>query len=175
MNDTHQLDRLTGDVHFLTVPFRLFWHMILLSLFVLFTPVIIIVLLLNAYCGVAIRPWLLSIDWFPPIWAYLIGSQLGPESLIVTKPASVFLIPLVMAFWSEIIIGIYEAKRGIRNPGRVRFVLFFLTGLLGAASAGIWFHEANANTYFTMVTIGSFAPVLVWLIANLFRRPARHQ
>jgi len=165
--------QMEQDTHMMAAPFRLLWHMILLTLFILSAPVIATVLLLNAYCGASIRPWLLSIYWFPPIWAnQLIGSSPSAEEVFIMKPFSVVLIPLVVASWSALIVGIYEKKRGIRSHAGVLLLVFFFVGLIGAAFAGMWFRNADASTYFPMVTIGSFIPVLVRLIANLFRRPA---
>src|SRR5208283_5553431 len=88
------IDQLAGDVHFLAAPFRLVWHLIIIFVLLCVSPLIfgavVFSLIVNENFGLAVRHWLLSLGWFPPIWASQFGNPLTRKRCGFPRSPSAF-------------------------------------------------------------------------------------
>lgn len=173
------IDQLAGDVHLLAAPFRLVWHLIMIFVLLCVSPLIfgavIFGLIVNENFGLAVRHWLLSLGWFPPIWASQFGNPLTNEDLWVLKIALGVFGPCAFTFWFAIITRWREVRRTKRRDGvlwaNIRGLLGMVMSFAGVFASLMFCNYCNVEGQASLLVmaLGIMSPALVWYCLGLFR------
>jgi hypothetical protein len=169
--------QLAKDVHFLTAPVRLIWHLVIIFILLFLSPLIVSAvifgLIMNEHFGLTIRNWLLSLGWFPPIWAHHFGNPLTADDIWVLKIILGVFGPFAFMFWFAIV----TRWREVRRTGSREGVLWAnVRGLLGLAmSFGGMFaslpycfhHNIEGQASLLVMALGIMSPALIWCLFGL--------
>jgi hypothetical protein len=177
--DDRKMNQSADDVHCLTAPFRLIWHLIIIFVLLFLSPlifgVVLFSLILDHHFGLAVRHWLLSLGWFPPIWASQFGNPLTKEDVWVLKSALGVFGPFAFTFWFAIVTRWREVRR-TRSRGGVLWAN--IRGLLGMVMsfAGMfasllfcYCYNVEGQASLLVMAFGIMSPALVWYMLGLLR------
>lgn len=173
------IDQLAGDVHFLAAPFRLIWHLIIIFVLLFVSPlifgVVVFGLILDRHFGLVVRHWLLSLGWFPPIWACQFGNPLTNEDVWALKIALGVFGPFAFAFWLAVITRWREVRRTRSRRGvlwaNIRGLLGMVMSFAGMFASLLFCYRYNleGQASLLVMALGIMSPALVWYMLGLLR------
>lgn len=176
------IDQIAGDVHFLAAPFRLIWHLIIIFVLLFVSPLIfgavVLGLIINENFGFAIRNWLLSLGWFPPIWASQFGNPLTKEDVWVLRIALGVFGPFAFTFWFAIVTRWREVRRTKSRDGvlwaNIRGLLGMVMSFAGMIASLLFCYRYNVEGQASLLVmaLGIMSPALVWYMLGLLRELA---
>jgi hypothetical protein len=177
MTDEYKMNRVADDVHLIAAPFRLAWHLVIIFVLLLLSPLILSAvtfgLIFDQHFGMTIRKWLLSLGWFPPIWAHQLGNPLTSEDVWALKIVLGVFGPFAFAFWFAIVTRWREVQRTGSRDGMVWANFRGLLGLalsFAAMLASVLFcsyHNIEGQASLLIMTAGILSPALVWYLIGL--------
>jgi hypothetical protein len=175
-----KIDQLADDVHFLTAPVRFVWHAIIIFLLLFLSPLIfgaaVFGLILNEHFGLAFRHWLLSLGWFPPMWAREFGNPLTYDDIWFLRIILGAFGPFAFAFWFAIVTRYREVRR---NGNREGVLWANIRGLIGLVMsfAGMfasllycYHHDIDGRASLLVMAMGIMSPALIWYLFGLLTR-----
>jgi hypothetical protein len=177
---TENLDQLAEGVHLLTAPIRHVWHLIIIFVLLFLSPLIfgavVFGLVFNEQFGLVFRNWLLSLGWFPPIWARHFGNPLTDDDIWLMKIILGVFGPFAFCIWFSIITRWREVRRTGSHDGvlwaNVRGLLGLIMSFAGVLASLIicGSYDITGQASLLVLALGIISPSLFFYVFGLIKR-----